>query len=121
MEREPIAIIGIGTLYPEIETPDTLWERIARGQPVLREDRSFDPRMLDLGDDVVPLDDRAGRWTARIHGFQPSFGRFGIPPAQGPSQATLQAMALDAAERALADAGYAKRAFDRDRTDVYCG
>ena len=52
---------------------------------------------------------------------KPSYGRFGIPPAQGPSQATLQAMVLETVERALADAGYAKRPFDRDRTDVYCG
>lgn len=118
--REPVAIIGLGVLYPETETIEALWERIARGRPVLREDRAFDPRTLELGD-AAPLDDRLGRWTARIRGFQPNLGRFGIPPAQGPSQATLQAMVLETVERALTDAGYAKRSFERDRTDVYCG
>lgn len=121
VEPEPIAIIGIGALYPEIDTAEALWERIARCQPVLREDHAFDRRQLDFGDEVTALDDRAGRWTARIRGFQPSYGRFGIPPAQGPSQATLQAMVLETVDRALADAGYAKRPFDRDHTDVYCG
>ncbi len=119
--REPVAIIGIGALYPETDTTEALWERIEHCQPVLREDRSFDPRALDLGSEAAPLDDRLGRWTARIRGFQPAFGRFGIPPAQGPSQATLQAMVLETVDRALTDAGYAKRTFDRDRTDVYCG
>jgi acyl transferase domain-containing protein len=99
--REPVAIIGIGALYPEADTAEAVWERIAHRQPVLREDSST--------------------WTARIRAFQPSYGRFGIPPAQGPSQATLQAMVLETVDRALTDAGYAKRAFDRNRTDVYCG
>ncbi len=119
--REPIAIIGIGALYPEADTPEALWERLARRQPVLREDPSFDLRALDFGIDSAPPDDRVGRWTARIRGFQPNVARFGIPPAQGPSQATLQAMVLEAVDRALTDAGYAARAFDRDTTDVYCG
>lgn len=121
VDSDPIAIIGIGALYPEVDTAEVLWDRIARCRSVVREDRPVDPRHLDLGDEVTALDDRAGRWTARIRGFQPSYGRFGIPPAQGPSQATLQAMVLETVERALADAGYAKRSFDRDRTDVYCG
>ena len=115
--REPVAIIGIGALYPETNTTEDLWQRIARCQPVLRDDASVDWRELDLAD----RDDRLGRWTARIGAFQPSYGRFGIPPAQGPSQATLQAMVLETVDRALTDAGYAERPFDRERTDVYCG
>lgn len=117
MAREPVAIIGIGALYPGTNTTADLWERIARCQSVLDDDGSIDWAELDLPE----RDDRLGRWTARIREFQPSYARFGIPPAQGPSQATLQAMVLETVDRALTDAGYAERAFDRDRTDVYCG
>ncbi|MFI1855946.1 SDR family NAD(P)-dependent oxidoreductase [Streptomyces sp. NPDC020480] len=129
-----VAVVGMACMFPRAPDLPTFWAHVVGGVDAVTE---------------VP----AGRWDPAVHyapdqdgataskwgGFLPPIPfdplRYGIPPASLGSIEPVQLLALEAARRALEDAGYEPgpggdrggpggtggRAFDRSRTSVVFG
>jgi acyl transferase domain-containing protein/NAD(P)H-dependent flavin oxidoreductase YrpB (nitropropane dioxygenase family)/acyl carrier protein len=122
---QDVAIVGVAAIFPGAPDTDTFWSNIVSGANNIREvspDRwdvatYYDPNAtgVDAGKktpckwggflDDVPFDPLA----------------YGIPPKSLAAIEPVQLLALEIAKRALADAGYEKRSFDRARTAVIFG
>ncbi|WP_064442378.1 type I polyketide synthase [Hoyosella altamirensis] len=116
-----IAIVGMAAIFPQAPTLSTFWSNILAGVDAVTEVPSgrWDPELYfspEGGD---------GRTPSKWGGFLPPIPfdplRFGIPPASLPSIEPTQLLALEVADRALRDAGYDNRPFDRQRTAVIFG
>ncbi len=131
-EREPeapapyeVAIVGMASLLPGSTSTDQFWTHIVSGVNAIEEvpisrwdpEQYFDPEATTVG---------AGRKTpSKWGGFLSEVGfdplAYGIPPASLAAIEPLQLLSLEVATRALADAGYATRPFDRTRASVVFG
>ncbi len=128
-EREPdpldIAIVGMDGFFPGAIGLDQYWASIVAGTDSVTEvsDERWDvAKYYDA--DAFTKD--AGRKTpSRWGGFLTSVGfdplAYGIPPASLAAIEPVQLLALEVASRALADAGYSDREFDRSRASVVFG
>ncbi|MFI1707221.1 SDR family oxidoreductase [Streptomyces griseoruber] len=113
-----IAVVGMACMFPQAPDLPTFWANVVGGVDAVGE---------------VPAD----RWDPAVHhgestpskwgGFLPPIPfdplRYGIPPASLGSVEPVQLLSLEAARRALEDAGYGDggREFDRSRTSVVFG
>ncbi|MEU1180307.1 SDR family oxidoreductase [Streptomyces sp. NPDC005820] len=113
-----IAVVGMACMFPQSPDLPTFWANVVGGVDAVGE---------------VPAD----RWDPAVHhggstpskwgGFLPPIPfdplRYGIPPASLGSVEPVQLLSLEAARRALEDAGYGDggREFDRSRTSVVFG
>ncbi len=110
-----IAIIGMACTFPGAPDLAAFWSNILRGEDAVTEvpRERWDP-------DVY-----FGQSTSKWGGFLPALDvdplAFGIPPSAMGSIDPAQLVSLETARRALADAGYANRDFDRERTSVVFG
>lgn len=120
--NEPIAILGMGAIYPGAFTIDAFWKLLVSGEDPKRE---------------APKD----RWNKDLcqqpttDGKRQSFKSLGgyiadyvydwkvnkVPPKQIANANPLQFMLLDAAAQALKQAGYDQRPFDRKKVGVVVG
>ncbi|HEV7757651.1 MAG TPA: beta-ketoacyl synthase N-terminal-like domain-containing protein, partial [Acidimicrobiales bacterium] len=120
-----IAVVGMAALFPGAADTEQYWANIVGGVDCVTEvprerwnpDTFYDP-------DSVTRD--AGRKTpSRWGGFLPDVPfdalAYGIPPRSLASIESVQLLSLEVAARALADAGYDQRPFDRSRTAVIFG
>jgi acyl transferase domain-containing protein/NAD(P)H-dependent flavin oxidoreductase YrpB (nitropropane dioxygenase family)/NAD(P)-dependent dehydrogenase (short-subunit alcohol dehydrogenase family)/acyl carrier protein len=109
-----IAIIGMAGVFPKAPDLAEYWANILAGVDAVTEvpPERWDPAAYH----TLP---------ARWGGFLPEVPfdalAYGLPPAALSSIEPVQLLALDVATRALRDAGYAQRAFDRDHTSVIFG
>ncbi|MGH3534186.1 MAG: beta-ketoacyl synthase N-terminal-like domain-containing protein, partial [Pseudonocardiaceae bacterium] len=115
-ETQPldVAIVGMAGVFPGAGDLSAYWANVVAG--------------VDSVTEVPP-----GRWDPAVYseaakwggGFLPDIPfdalTYGIPPAALTSIEPVQLLALEVAARALRDAGYAQRAFDRERTSVIFG
>jgi acyl transferase domain-containing protein/NAD(P)H-dependent flavin oxidoreductase YrpB (nitropropane dioxygenase family)/NAD(P)-dependent dehydrogenase (short-subunit alcohol dehydrogenase family) len=108
-----VAIVGMAGVFPGAEDLAGYWANVLAG--------------VDAVTEVSP-----DRWDPAVYstlaargGFLPDIPfdalSYGIPPAALASIEPVQLLALEVAARALRDAGYARRAFDRERTSVIFG
>ncbi|MEU4871999.1 SDR family oxidoreductase [Streptomyces sp. NPDC021608] len=113
-----IAVVGMACMFPEAPDLPAFWANVVGGVDAVGE---------------VPAD----RWDPAVHhgestpskwgGFLPRIPfdplRYGIPPASLGHVEPVQLLSLEAARRALDDAGYGDegRDFDRSRTSVVFG
>src|SRR5690349_18402156 len=125
---QPLAIVGISCLFPKADDLQSYWANIKNGVNAITpvptgshwnaadyfdaDPKSPDRTYARSGGFLSPLD------------FNPM--EFGIAPKDIEATDTSQLLALVAAQRALADAGYATggatgREFDRTRTSVILG
>ncbi len=116
-----VAIVGMACMFPQAPDLASFWANVLAGAdavtevPAQRWDTSlyYDP------------DGQGERTPSRWGGFLPEIPfdplTYGIPPSSLSAIEPVQLLALEAAHRALADAGYAQRAFDRSRTSVVFG
>ena len=120
----PVAIIGMGCLFPRAEGLRRYWANIRDGVDAIREipPSHWDPADYHDADPKAP-----DRTYARRGGFLdpvdfPSL-EFGIAPANLEATDTTQLLGLMVAKAALDDAGYGAggRAIDRDRVSVLLG
>ncbi len=120
-----VAIVGMASMFPGSASTDEFWTHIVSGVnaitevPISRWDPElyFDPESTTVG---------AGRKTpSKWGGFLDEIGfdplAYGIPPASLAAIEPLQLLSLEVATRALDDAGYAERPFDRSRASVVFG
>lgn len=123
---EPIAIIGRGTILPGVRTIAALEAVLQSGQSQIREVPSS---RWDKSLGVTAADEKSNNdvWqTSHTHGgfitdFEYDWKKHRVPPRQIQTADPLQFMFLDAADQALADAGYDQREFDKTRTGVVVG
>ncbi|OZM71650.1 erythronolide synthase [Amycolatopsis antarctica] len=116
-----IAVVGMSCMFPGAPDLGTFWANVLGGVDSVTEvpDSRWDQSLYYSADgqgDHTPS--RWGGFLPRIP-FDPL--SYGIPPTSLASIEPVQLLALEAARRALADAGYAERSFDRDRTSVVFG
>jgi acyl transferase domain-containing protein/NAD(P)H-dependent flavin oxidoreductase YrpB (nitropropane dioxygenase family)/NAD(P)-dependent dehydrogenase (short-subunit alcohol dehydrogenase family)/acyl carrier protein len=108
-----VAIVGMAGVFPGAEDLPSYWANVLAG--------------VDAVTDVPPdrWDPAVYRTPAAYGGFLPDIPfdalSYGIPPAALASIEPVQLLALEVAARALRDAGYAQRAFDREHTSVIFG
>ncbi|MFH9553822.1 SDR family oxidoreductase [Streptomyces sp. NPDC017435] len=113
-----VAVVGMACMFPQAPDLPAFWANVVGGVDAVGE---------------VPAD----RWDPAVHhgrstpskwgGFLPRIPfdplRYGIPPTSLGSIEPVQLLSLEAARRALEDAGYGdgEREFDRSRTSVVFG
>jgi acyl transferase domain-containing protein/NAD(P)H-dependent flavin oxidoreductase YrpB (nitropropane dioxygenase family)/NADP-dependent 3-hydroxy acid dehydrogenase YdfG len=120
-----IAIIGVAAMFPGAIDTETFWANIVAGRNAVRE---VPPERWDVATyyDPAAVGENAGRKTPCKWGgflddipFDPL--AYGIPPKSLAAIEPVQLLSLEIARRALADAGYTDRAFDRARCAVIFG
>ncbi|MEO8506713.1 MAG: beta-ketoacyl synthase N-terminal-like domain-containing protein [Betaproteobacteria bacterium] len=121
MERD-VAIIGMACVFPKAPDLVSYWRNLCDGVDAITDvpPGRWDPVYYDP-DSTAP-----DRFYARRGGFIDEFATFdaaafGIMPIAAQGAEPDQLLALQVAVAALADAGYAERAFARARTDVVLG
>ncbi|MDX2011704.1 MAG: PfaD family polyunsaturated fatty acid/polyketide biosynthesis protein [Myxococcaceae bacterium] len=121
--KEPIAIVGIGALFPKAENLSSLWRLLRTGQDAVGDVPATHFALADYFD----ADQKAPDMTYARRGaflsatpFDPT--EFGIPPAILEATDTSQLLSLVVAKMALEDAGYPEDGgWDRSRTSVLLG
>ncbi|WP_346179442.1 SDR family oxidoreductase [Streptomyces cuspidosporus] len=116
-----IAVVGMACVFPQAPDLATFWGHVLSGTDAVTE---VPASRWDAS--IYYAEDGAGEHTpSRWGGFLPEVPfeplDHGIPPASLPSIDPVQLLALEVARRALADAGYADRPFNRDRASVVFG
>ncbi|MFI0902775.1 SDR family NAD(P)-dependent oxidoreductase [Streptomyces sioyaensis] len=124
-EADPldIAIVGMACCFPGAADAARYWSHVVHGVDSVTE---VPAERWDAATYHDPDPARAGERTpSRWGGFLPPVPfdalAHGIPPASLTGIEPVQLLALDAAAKALADAGYAERDFNRARTGVVFG
>ncbi|MFI6273738.1 SDR family oxidoreductase [Streptomyces sp. NPDC050988] len=117
-----VAVVGMACMFPGAPDLAAYWANILGGHDGVGEvpaDR-WDPAVHYSEDADGATPSKWGGFLPRIP-FDPL--RYGIPPTSLGSIEPVQLLALEAARRALEDAGYGERGrgFDRSRTSVVFG
>ncbi|MGK3202224.1 SDR family NAD(P)-dependent oxidoreductase [Amycolatopsis sp. MEPSY49] len=116
-----IAIVGMACMFPQAPDLATFWANVLAGADAVTE---VPPQRWDTSLYYDP-EGQGERTPSRWGGFLPEIGfdplKYGIPPSSLASIEPAQLLALEAAHRALVDAGYEDRPFDRARTSVVFG
>ncbi|MEV5774880.1 SDR family NAD(P)-dependent oxidoreductase [Streptomyces antimycoticus] len=120
-----VAVVGMACMFPQAPDLASFWANVVGGVDAVTEvpAERWDPAVHYTGD-------KDGASASQWGGFLPPVPfdplRYGIPPASLGSIEPVQLLALEAARRALDDAGYGDRGdggrtFDRSRTSVVFG
>lgn len=116
-----VAIVGIACLFPDAPDVETFWKNVVLGRNAVREvpkerwspDLYFDP--AGTGEKTP------SKWGGFLAPTVFDPGAYGIPPRSLAAIDPVQILSLEVARRALDDAGYATRSFDRERASVVFG
>jgi len=122
-DKNPVAIVGMGCLFPRSQDLKDYWQLLYHGKDAITDIPESHWSPSDYFDDDPKSPDhvycKRGGFLSPID-FDPS--EFGIPPTSLEATDTSQLLGLFAAKMALADCGYAENHdFDRDRTAVKIG
>ncbi len=104
---EPIAIVGIGCRLPGANSPEELWEQLARGADLVGEAPDGRPTRL------------RGGYIAEVDRFDAEF--FGIAPREAEDLDPQQRLMLEVAWYALEDAGIAPAKLAGSDAGVFVG
>ena len=117
-----IAIVGMASVLPKANSGQEYWENILEKVDAITEIPShrWDWRLY-YDQDRSAKDKIYSKWGGFLDdmAFDPT--RYGIPPKSIASVDPMQLMALEVAQRTLADAGYDRRDFDRERASIIIG
>ncbi|MFE4061978.1 beta-ketoacyl synthase N-terminal-like domain-containing protein, partial [Streptomyces sp. NPDC059096] len=116
-----VAVIGMAAMFPGARDLGEFWSNVVSGTDSVTEvpAERWDPELYYAPDgDGERTPSRWGGFLPRIP-FDPL--SYGIPPTSLPSIEPVQLLALEAARRALADAGYEGPDADHRRTSVIFG
>ncbi|MDB5755687.1 MAG: erythronolide synthase, partial [Massilia sp.] len=115
--REPIAIVGMACHFPAAQGLREYWQNIVRGVDAIREvseDRWSAALLFEPG--RVMSDKVYSKWGGFLDDIAFDPQRYGIAPATLASIEPAQLLTLEVARQALADAGFDRRPFARERT-----
>lgn len=119
---DAIAVIGIGCIFPDANSPEKYWKNIINRHCAIKEipkDR-WDVDLyyrLDRNKSFMSY----SKICAPVKGFEKDPIKFRIPPVSAPFIERIQFLMLEVVHQALEDAGYLKKDFPRERTAVYVG
>jgi acyl transferase domain-containing protein/NAD(P)H-dependent flavin oxidoreductase YrpB (nitropropane dioxygenase family)/NAD(P)-dependent dehydrogenase (short-subunit alcohol dehydrogenase family) len=120
-----IAIVGMSCIFAQAQDMSSFWANVLSGVDAITEvpRERWDPNIYYSPEAVGT---KAGQGTpSKQGGFLPQIPfdpiRFGIQPASLASIEPVQLLALEVAQRALSDAGYGERDFNRARASVVFG
>ncbi|MBW4630464.1 MAG: type I polyketide synthase [Iphinoe sp. HA4291-MV1] len=119
MNREPIAIVGIGCRFPKAISPEAFWHLLCDGVDAITE---ISPSRWDLDPNVEKLDKINTRWGGfleQIDQFDPKF--FGISSREAASMDPQQRLLLEVTWEALEDAGQIPKYLAGTQTGVFIG
>jgi len=119
----PLAIIGIGCLFPQADDANNYWAHIREGIDAITEIPPTHWRVDDYYDGDPKAADRTyGRRGGFLSPISFNPLEFNIPPNTLEAIDTSQLLGLVTAGQALRDAGYGpERDYDRDRVSVILG
>jgi acyl transferase domain-containing protein len=123
-KQRPVAIIGIGCIFPDSPDAKAFLKLLLRGRSAISDPPETHRHLLAYLDSDPKKPDHIycnrGGYLPQVE-FDPS--EFGIPPSALEATDTSQLLGLLVAKRALADAGYGQsgRSFDRSKTSVVLG
>ncbi|MGF1489000.1 MAG: beta-ketoacyl synthase N-terminal-like domain-containing protein [Prochloraceae cyanobacterium] len=123
LQKNPIAIIGIASLFPEAENNQKYWENIINKIDCIQEVPNTHWSTEDYYDPDPKTPDKTyckkGGFIPKVE-FNPI--EFGIPPNELEVIDVSQLLSLVIAKQAMEDAGYGeKRQFARERVGVVIG
>jgi 3-oxoacyl-(acyl-carrier-protein) synthase len=117
-----IAIVGMASVLPKANSSREYWENILDKVDAITEipAHRWDWRLY-YDEDRTAKDKIYSKWGGFLDdmAFDPT--RYGMPPKSIASVDPMQLMALEVAQRTLADAGYVDRDFDRERASIIIG
>ncbi|MGL4304510.1 MAG: beta-ketoacyl synthase N-terminal-like domain-containing protein, partial [Mycobacteriaceae bacterium] len=116
-----IAIVGMSAIFPGAPDLESYWANIVSGKDSVTEvsTNRWDPAVYYSPDgDGTKTSSKWGGFLPEID-FDPL--RFGIPPSSLSNIEPVQLLALEAADRALAHAGYSGKNVDKSRISVIFG
>jgi PfaD family protein len=121
--KEPIAIVGLGALFPKASSLQEFWKLLRTGDDAVGDVPNTHWSLADFYDADPKSPDRT---YAKRGAFLPTTSfdptEFGIPPAILEATDTSQLLALVVARMALEDAGYGEDvAWNRARASVLLG
>ncbi|NYE15780.1 type I polyketide synthase [Actinomadura citrea] len=113
-----IAVVGMGCVFPGARDAGRYWANIIGGVDAVTEVTRWDAEIhySPSGEGATP-----SKWGGFIPDVPFDALAHGIPPGALGGVDPVQLLSLEVASRALADAGYADRPFDRSRTSVVFG
>ncbi|HVO90119.1 MAG TPA: SDR family NAD(P)-dependent oxidoreductase [Casimicrobiaceae bacterium] len=119
---DDIAIIGMAAIMPGASDLEAFWANIVQGVNSIREvsperwraETFFDPKSIN--GEKTP-----SKWGGFLDAIAFDPLTYGIPPLSLAAIEPAQLLALEASRRALRDAGYLERNFDRENTAVIFG
>lgn len=117
-----IAIVGMSSFYPGSVGLQEYWENILNNVYAVTEvpEGHWDWRLFYDADPLAP-DRIASKWGGFLKDVVFDPFEYGITPKSIPSIEPLQLLLLESVKRAIADAGYAEREFDREHTCAILG
>jgi acyl transferase domain-containing protein/NAD(P)H-dependent flavin oxidoreductase YrpB (nitropropane dioxygenase family)/NAD(P)-dependent dehydrogenase (short-subunit alcohol dehydrogenase family) len=117
-----IAIVGLSCVFPESDDVREYWQNILNRRYAIREipKERFDVDVY-FNADRRARDKVYSRWGGFINDVVIDPMKFGMPPSSLPSIDPLQLVTLEMIHRALRDAGYDERRFDRENTCCVVG
>ncbi|GAA2414387.1 type I polyketide synthase [Actinomadura vinacea] len=124
---EPIAVVGLGAIFPGAGTAAAFWRNVQNGVDAIGDvppnrwdpDIYYDPGAYDRPPESDRFYCRRGGFVDDLATFDPA--RFGIMPAAVAGMEPDQLLALRTAAEAIADAGGEDRLPDRERIGVVIG
>lgn len=123
MDREPIAIIGIGCRFPGAKNPEVFWELLCNGIDAITEvpPSRWDHELFYDPDTTKPgkMNTRWGGFLEQVDEFDPHF--FGISPRETQTMDPQQRLLLELAWEALEDAGQPPEELAGTPTGVFMG
>ena len=123
MDREPIAIIGIGCRFPGAKDPEAFWQLLRDGVDAITEvpANRWDIESFYDPDSAQPdkMNTRWGGFLDQVDQFDPQF--FGIAPREAASMDPQQRLLLEVTWEALEDAGQIPERLAGTQTGVFIG
>jgi acyl transferase domain-containing protein/NAD(P)H-dependent flavin oxidoreductase YrpB (nitropropane dioxygenase family) len=116
-----VAVVGIACIFPDAPDRRAYWANIVGGKSSISEvppERWNPDAYFEPGGSGEKTPSKWGGFLPAV-AFDPL--AYGIPPRSLAAIEPVQLLALEVARRALADAGYEGRPFDRERTSVIFG
>jgi len=121
-QRAPrVAIVGMASIFPGAPDLESFWRNIVTGQDAITEVPKERWNPAAYYDPAGTGDKTPSKWGGFLDevAFDPA--SFGIPPRSLAAIEPVQLLALEVSRRALGDAGYLEREFERERTSVIFG
>ncbi|MCX5789572.1 MAG: beta-ketoacyl synthase N-terminal-like domain-containing protein, partial [Elusimicrobia bacterium] len=119
---EPIAIIGLGGVFPKALDINAFWENVkARKDCIIEVPKDRWDWHLYYDPNPASPDKTYSKIGGFIEGFKFDPLKLRIPPPVAQQMDTIQQMAVTATGEALKDSGYDKKPFNQERTAVILG